>query len=66
MEVALYQHYKGGYYYVQYTAKNSETDEEMVVYKAVYDDSIWVTSFNMFNGFTEVDGVTIKRFKFIR
>ena len=39
----IYQHYKGNYYKVLSVAQNSETLEDMVVYKALYgDNKIWV------------------------
>lgn len=34
-----YQHYKGNYYELLHEGKHSETHEEMVVYKALYDSS---------------------------
>lgn len=39
----IYKHFKGNSYIVKCIAINSETLEEMVVYKALYDDEkIWV------------------------
>lgn len=49
----LYQHYKGGLYWVVDTAKHSETLEEMVVYRKyfapeVYGD-FWVRPASMWS-----------------
>ena len=39
----LYKHFKGDYYLVEDIAKDSETKEEMVVYRRLYEDnSLWV------------------------
>ena len=38
MELGLYKHYKGNMYEVIGIAKHSETLEEMVVYKATYQE----------------------------
>ena len=32
-----YRHFKGGEYELLYLARHSETDETMVVYRALYD-----------------------------
>ena len=32
----IYKHYKGNYYIVENLALNTETDETMVIYKALY------------------------------
>ena len=34
----VYKHFKGDYYLVEGIAKHSETKEEMVVYRRLYDD----------------------------
>lgn len=45
----IYRHYKGNLYLVESVAINSETLEEMVVYRALYDDNkLWVRPKDMF------------------
>lgn len=47
----IYKHYKGNNYEVIGTAKHSETLEDMVVYKALYDNpksNLWVRPKDMF------------------
>jgi hypothetical protein len=45
----IYKHYKGDLYIVEDIAYNSETEEKMVVYRALYgDNKLWVRPFNMF------------------
>ena len=34
----IYKHYKGNYYIVDDFALNTETEEQMVIYKALYGD----------------------------
>lgn len=61
-----YRHYKGGEYEVIGVAKHSETLEELVVYRALYDEhQIWVRPLEMFLGEVEVDGKRIPRFSFV-
>ncbi len=66
-----YQHYKGKMYEVIGIARNSETLEEMVVYRALYDseefgkNALWVRPMKMFFDEVVVDGETFPRFKFI-
>ncbi len=61
-----YKHYKGLYYEVLDTARHSETEEWMVVYKTLYGDfSTWVRPFDMFLEKVEVDGVMVSRFEFV-
>ncbi len=62
----FYRHFKGKYYEVLGIARHSETLEEMVVYRACYDDgSIWVRPIGMWNEEVEVTGVRVPRFTFI-
>ena len=52
----IYKHFKGKYYIVEDVAFDSETKEEMVVYRRLYDDnSLWVRNKVMF--LSEVDHV---------
>lgn len=58
-----YRHYKGGEYQVIGTARHSETDELLVVYRCLYDnDSLWVRPLAMFMERVEVDGQEVPRF----
>lgn len=44
-----YRHYKGGEYEVIGIARHSENDEQLVVYRCLYDkDSLWVRPLPMF------------------
>ena len=61
-----YRHFKGNEYEVIGTAKHSETMEEMVVYRALYDGgSLWVRPASMWNETVERDGKVYQRFTFI-
>ena len=62
-----YQHYKGHFYEVIGTARHSETLEEMVVYRALYEsefgkNALWVRPKAMFIESVLVDGKNIPRF----
>ena len=50
----IYKHFKGDYYLVEGIAKYSETKEEMVLYRQLYEDGgLWVRPKEMF--LSEVD-----------
>ena len=62
----IYRHFKGNLYEVIGTARHSESLEEMVVYKALYDEgSLWVRPASMWNETVERDGNVYKRFAFV-
>lgn len=62
----LYRHFKGGIYEVLFVAENSETLEDMVVYRANYGEhGVWVRPLSMWNETVERDGKTFKRFEYI-
>lgn len=61
-----YRHFKGNEYELLYIAKDSETLEDMVVYKALYGEGgIWVRPLRMWNETVVRDGVEYKRFTYI-
>ena len=45
VKLGKYKHFKGGEYEVVGMAKNSETGEEMVVYKSLKDGQVWARPF---------------------
>lgn len=60
----IYRHFKGNLYEVMFIAKNSETMEDMAVYKPLYDSEYkyWVRPCSMFNDILEVNGRKTLRF----
>ena len=61
-----YRHFKGNEYEVIGLARHSETQEEMVVYRALYGDfGLWVRPARMWNETVERDGKTFRRFTYI-
>jgi len=62
-----YLHYKGNQYEVIGFAKNSETQDDMVIYKALYEkNEIWVRPLSMWEDPVEdKNGKTVKRFEYI-
>lgn len=62
--IKYYRHFKGGVYRFIGIVMDSETQEEMVVYEAMYDGhQMWVRPREMFFGQVERDGKTIPRFQ---
>ena len=60
-----YRHFKGNEYEVICTARHSETEELMVVYKALYGEGkIWVRPASMWNETVLKDGKEVKRFTY--
>ena len=58
-----YRHFKGGEYEVIGLAAHSETEEEMVVYRALYGEGkLWVRPASMWNDIVERDGKCYQRF----
>jgi len=53
-------------YEVMMTAQHSETEEWMVVYKALYgEEGIWVRPYEMFMDYVNIEGKKLKRFTFV-
>lgn len=58
-----YRHFKGKEYEVLFTAKHSETNEEMVVYRALYGaGGLWVRPASMWGEFVQYNGSMVPRF----
>ena len=61
-----YRHFKGREYEVLGVARHSETEEELVVYRALYGDfGLWVRPVSMWNETVERDGKAFRRFTYI-
>lgn len=61
-----YRHFKGKEYEVLGVARHSETEEDLVVYRALYGDfGLWVRPVSMWNETVERDGKTFRRFTYI-
>lgn len=65
MQLGLYRHFKGGIYEVIGIARHSETLEELVIYKSLKDQSLWVRPLSMWNERIEKEGKIYVRFTYI-
>ena len=64
IQAGRYRHYKGNTYQVLGVAKHSETEEDVVVYRALYGEyGLWVRPLGMFCEKVEVEGKLISRFE---
>ncbi|MDR4466472.1 MAG: DUF1653 domain-containing protein [Nitrospira sp.] len=59
----VYRHHKGQHYEVLGVAKHSETEEEFVVYRALYGDrGLWIRPVAMFTERVDKGGGSVPRF----
>lgn len=66
IQIGKYRHYKGHLYEVIDVAKHTESLEEVVVYRALYDEfKLWVRPLAMFMENVEINGKMQKRFEFV-
>ena len=71
LKLGKYQHYKGKFYEVVGIARHSETLEELVVYRALYDSkefgkkALWVRPKKMFLETVKTAGKEVPRFKYV-
>ncbi len=62
----LYQHYKGKQYEVIDLVRHSETEETLVLYRALYGErGLWVRPLTMFTESVNVDGLCMPRFELV-
>lgn len=63
LDLGIYRHYKGNYYEVIGIATHSETLEEMVVYRAMYENYVmWTRPLSMWEDQILIDGTIVDRF----
>ena len=61
-----FRHFKGNLYRLEGFAKHTETQEEVVVYRALYGErGLWVRPVKMFFETIERDGKRMKRFELV-
>jgi hypothetical protein len=61
-----YRHFKGNEYEVIGVARDSETEQEVVVYRALYGErGLWVRPLAMFTEIIERDGHKVQRFSYL-
>ena len=66
IKLGKYRHFKGMEYEVIGLARHSESDEKMVVYRALYGEGeLWVRPASMWNETVERNGVVYQRFTYI-
>ena len=66
LKPGLYRHFKGKEYELICTARHSETEELMVVYRPLYGEGgVWVRPAAMWNELVERDGKRVRRFTYI-
>lgn len=71
LKLGKYRHYKGRMYRVIGVARHSETLEELVVYRALYDSvkfgkkALWIRPKKMFLEMVVIDGKKVPRFEYI-
>lgn len=66
MKIGKYRHFKGEYYQLLHLAKHSETQEEMVVYQALYgEQGVWIRPLSMWNEIVHHNGESVTRFSYI-
>lgn len=66
MKIGIYEHYKGQRYEVIDTLRHSETEELMVLYRALYgDQGLWARPYTMFFETVIIKDKETPRFKYI-
>ena len=63
----IYRHYKGNRYFVYHTARDSESEQTLVVYRCLYGNfDLWVRPLDNFLSTVDVNGEPLPRFSFER
>ena len=65
IQLGIYTHYKGKLYEVIGTAQHTETLEQLVVYRALYDNfDLWIRPLDMFCESVMINNTPVKRFTY--
>jgi hypothetical protein len=66
LQLGVYQHYKGNLYQIIGFARHTETQEELVVYQALYGNyELWVRPIAMFLENLIYEDKEVLRFKYV-
>lgn len=71
VKLGKYQHYRGNFYEVIALGRFEETEEEVVIYRALYDsaefgkNAVWVRKKNVFLENVSINGKQVSRFRFV-
>lgn len=68
IRTGIYKHFRGKRYRVLGVAKHSETLEDFVVYRALYDNEVsklWVRPVPVFGDKVEFKGKPVPRFRYV-
>ncbi len=66
LQKGKYRHYKGNDYEVLFVGRHTESLEELVVYRSLYDlYNMWIRPLYLFLEDVEYEGVIVPRFKYI-
>jgi hypothetical protein len=65
LKPGIYRHFKGNRYKVIDLVKHSETEETLVLYRALYGErGLWVRPLSMFVGNKQLDDKMVPRFSY--
>lgn len=66
LKPGIWRHFKGNEYRLLFTAHHSETQEELVVYQALYGErGYWARPASMWTETVERDGGVFQRFTYV-
>ena len=66
IKIGKYRHFKGKEYEVLCLVKHSETEETLVIYRALYGaGEIWARPISMWTETVEKNGETVQRFTYL-
>ena len=65
LKPGIYRHFKGNRYQVIDLVQHSETEQTLVLYRALYgEQGLWVRPLELFLSSKQLDGVAVPRFTY--